>query len=421
MRILYGYILKEHIGPFLFGFFVITFIFIIDLILQVMDLLLRKGIGIITTLELFSYNLAWMIALSVPMAILVACLMAFGRLSADNEIAAIKASGVSLYRLILPVLLVSTLIAILLVIFNNRILPESNHRARILMSAIYRKKPTLSLKDKEGVFINELPGYSILIDKVDEYHSKIYGITIYKREGKGYPVAIRAKRGEVSFSNQEDRLTLILYDGEVHQIDRERPDTYIRTKFQKHVINIFGVGERLYVADSKYRGDREMSSKMMLEQVAQYRRQIKIHEEKTKKLRDLQDRRKAQRIQAHLNEIEILKRKISKYLVEVHKKYSIPVACIVFVLVGAPLGIMGRRGGIVVGFGMSIGFFILYWAFLIGGEELADRLIIPPALAMWAPNVIIGAGGIYLIVHTVRELTFIHWERIKGFFHRREA
>ena len=118
------------------------------------------------------------------------------------------------------------------------------------------------------------------------------------------------------------------------------------------------------------------------------------------------------------NEVRLLvneQKQVNRYLVEIHKKYSIPAACIIFVLVGAPLGVMARRGGWTVGLGIGFVFFLIYWAFLIGGEKLADRGIIPPFWAMWAPNIFIGSVGIYLIIQTVRETTFIRWQRFALF------
>ena len=117
------------------------------------------------------------------------------------------------------------------------------------------------------------------------------------------------------------------------------------------------------------------------------------------------------------NEIRVLngyKSSMNALTVEIHKKYSIPAACFVFVLVGAPLGIMARQGGLAVGGGLSLIFFLIYWAFLIGGEQLADRRLLNPIFAMWAPNFIVGLGGIYLVIHTVTETTFIQWDYLFG-------
>ena len=116
-------------------------------------------------------------------------------------------------------------------------------------------------------------------------------------------------------------------------------------------------------------------------------------------------------------------RQIDKYLVEIYKKYSLPVACIVFVLIGAPLGIMARRGGMAIAIGMSLGFFVIYWAFLIGGEDLADRQIVTPFWAMWSADILLGAVGLYLVNAMVRETKAINWRFIDAIstvvFHHR--
>jgi len=119
-----------------------------------------------------------------------------------------------------------------------------------------------------------------------------------------------------------------------------------------------------------------------------------------------------------MNIVKSLEQASYVLMVEVHKKYSIPFACIVFVLVGAPLGIMARKGNLAVAGGISFGFFLLYWAALIGGEELADNQLITPFAAMWAANLLVGAGGVYLVIHSIHEATFINWIAISQFFTR---
>src|SRR4030042_4032253 len=128
MSIIYRYILKEHIGPFFFGLATITFVLIMDFLLELINLIIGKGIGFLTVMQVFVLNLAWMLALSIPMAVFVSTLMAFGRLSQDNEINALKATGVSLYRLILPALIGSVILSFGMIFFNDRVLPELNHR-----------------------------------------------------------------------------------------------------------------------------------------------------------------------------------------------------------------------------------------------------------------------------------------------------
>jgi lipopolysaccharide export LptBFGC system permease protein LptF len=114
-------------------------------------------------------------------------------------------------------------------------------------------------------------------------------------------------------------------------------------------------------------------------------------------------RQVAQNIEGHISSIRSYRHSMNSLLVEIHKKYSIPVACIVFVLIGVPLGVMNRRGGMAVSGGMSLGFFLLYWGFLIAGEDLADRQMLSPFLAMWLANIIVGGFGLYLLIAVAKE------------------
>ena len=430
MRILSRYILKEHIGPFLFGFFVVTFVLVMDFIIDIMDLIIDKGLRVWTIVEIFGLNLAWMLALSVPMAVLVATLLAFGRLSADNEITAIKSSGTSLYAIARPALTASAILALFLALFSNFVLPEFNLRARTLMSDIGKKRPTLTFK--AGIFMDEFPGYTVLIKKLDERSSQLEGITIYDTGDGPSPTTITARRGALEFSPDGNTLRMDLYDGEIHEVDADDPAKYRRVKFRKHTMYIKDVGSKLVRSSSEYRGDREMTSAMMLRRIEELKTQIGEHLSRMEKLgrqavEHIEGGQKVEgthealkasqttltQLQAEQRAVQHLRKKINGYRVEIHKKFSIPAACIVFVLIGAPLGVMARRGGIAIGVGLSLGFFLLYWAFLIGGEELADRLIAPAALAMWSPNIFIGAAGILLMRRTVRETTALSWEWTK--------
>lgn len=426
MRILHAYILREHIGPFLFGFSVVTFVLIMDFVIDIMDLIIGKGLGAWTILEIFGLNLAWMLALSIPMAVLVASLMAFGRLSADNEITAIKSSGTSLYVILAPTLLAAAVLAFGLLLFNNYVLPEFNHRARNLMSDVSKKRPTLTFK--AGIFLDEFPGYNILIKKVNERRSELEGITIYDQRGGEPPTTILAKKGTLQFSPDGNTLRLDLHDGEIHEVDATDPRKYRRVVFKKHTLYMHDVGTKLVRTTSEYRGDREMSAKMMREKITEFSPEIEAHRQQMNELArgslgrlisadaPLQgpqliklNQTTLSQLKTELRAIEHLERQTNSYLVEIHKKFSIPAACIIFVLIGAPLGIMMKRGGIAISMGISLGFFVLYWAFLIGGEELADRRIITPFWAMWSPNILIGGAGILLVRHMVKETTFISW------------
>ncbi len=451
MKLLYGYVLKEHVGPFLFGLAIITFVLIMDFILEIMNLIVGKGLGTWLILQVFVLNLAWMLALSIPMAVLVSTLMAFGRLSQDNEITAFKASGISLYKMILPPLLISVLITLGLIWFNNAVLPEANHEARLLMSDIHQKRPTLSLR--ENIFMDEIPGYHILVKKVDPKSSRIEGVTIYDQKNRSYPRTIFAEKGDVGLTPDGNTMILELFHGEIHEVDEEEPGRYRRIAFDHQVIYISDVGAHLTRTASDYRTDREMNSRQMLDEVEKHEKNISVSEQVINQIIDnkaslivssqikkgegeeegnqseggqkafMRVYKENQNILSELKNHRVnihsqLKQKNS-LMVEVHKKYSIPFACLVFVLVGAPLGVMARKGGMAVGLGLSLGFFILYWAFLIGGEELADRGFIPAFWAMWSANILIGSAGIYILIKSARETAFISWRWTEKFVPKR--
>ncbi len=438
MPVIYRYILKEHIGPFFFGLATITFVLIMDFLLELINLIIGKGVSLLTVSQVFVLNLAWMVALSIPMAVFVSTLMAFGRLSQDNEITALKSSGVSLYRIVFFPLIFSFILAFGLILFNDKVLPEANHKARILMSDIHQKKPTLSLK--ENLFIDDIPGYHLLIKKVNPKTNEISGITIYEKKEGLFPRTILAQKGKIEFSEDKNTLIFHLEKGEVHEVDEKEPGRYQRISFEKQTLYIPDVGNRFIQTSSDYRTDREMNLKMMLDQVKMIEKNMEIGKENLNKLSErkisevfqsstlsssnptfktekdlwayifLTNQKFFYQLQMENQNLSFQMKDKNSYLVEVHKKYSLPFACVVFVLIGAPLGIMARRGNMAVGLGLSLVFFLLYWAFLIGGEELADRMYIPAFWAMWSANILLALAGGYILIRSTKEATFISWK-----------
>lgn len=418
--VLRWYVLREHLAPFLFSFAVIMFLLVVDLILQMIDLILGKGIAIEVVLELFFLNTAWMVALAVPMAVLVGTLMAFGRLSGDHEITAMRALGIGLQQVGWPVVLVGVLIGMLLIVFNDRVLPEFNYRARLLMWDIQRKRPAVTLE--EGIFIQDFENYKMLIGHIDERTSALKDVVIYKYEPGGYPVVFVAERGAVFFSEQDDEALLTLYNGETHRVDETDPELYVRTVFERTTLRLGEAGRRLSRTISHYRTDREMGVGMMLERVVDYEAEVRsLQAESAGRIGgffcryffedapgaahtvDLEFQGLLAQIQADAALVGHKRREAGRYRVEIHKKFSIPAACLTFILVGAPLGVRVRKSSPAVGAGISIGFFLIYWLCLIGGEKLADRGFVSPWFAMWSPNILIGLVGGWMVVHTVFE------------------
>lgn len=444
MKILSRYLLKESIGPFLFGLAIITLVLIMDFLVDVMNLIISRGVKPLLVLELFGLNLAWMLALSVPMAVLVAVLMVFGRLASDNEITASRSCGVSFLRLLIPMLGGAIVLTLVMIWFNDQVLPESNHRARMLMTDITRKKPTWSLE--ENIFLDHFEGYSIRVRTIARKTSEISDIIIIQT--KNAERIITAKRGRMYFSPDGSTLMLELEDGEILEVSKDE-QAFTRTDFKKQIISIPGASSEFIRSSEAARGDREMSVAMMMNinrekymSVREYAARAdsvtgaavsNLYPQNKTEMRTISGEREnalkkaydvAKRIQVKQTFNERTAgnylREINSMKVEIHKKFSIPAACIAFVLMGAPLGSIARKGGFATGIALSLFFFIIYWSFLILGEQLADKGHLPAAWAMWSPNIIVGGAGILLSVTFVRQTAVMPIiESIKSIFMRR--
>jgi len=438
--ILVRYVLKELIAPFLASLFGITFLFVVDFLVKILDSVLSKGLPTSTVIEIFVLNLAWMLSLSIPMAVLVASLMAFGRLSGDQEITACKAAGVSPLSLMRPVLIVSLLVSVLMVVFNNWVLPEANHRSVELMSAVSRKKPHAFID--AGRLITQFPGVQLWVSHIDPASGTLYGIQIFEMEKRGAPRIVYADSASMEYADNGATLMLRLRSGENHIADADNPENYFRIRFFSQDLAMKNVDDRLERHSRSYRSDREMPIEMMQEVVDDARKKyVEYRENAIEKrlntlvalrsnvlgdslvndgassdlqLDSIQRRRSLQRVR--IQEISALRtterffnrmdgelKREAQYMVEIQKKISTGVACFIFILIGAPLGIMARKGGIGTGILYSLAFFVIYWICLIGGENLADRLVINPILAMWASNIIIGIFGIFITIAMVRD------------------
>jgi lipopolysaccharide export system permease protein len=408
--------------------------------MKYLDRLTGKGLSAAVIAELITLNLAWMLVLAVPMGVLVATLMAFGGLASTHQITAMRASGISLYQMIAPVIAASLIICLLLMSFNNDVLPDANHRTKVLTNDISHKRPTLTLVP--GMFIQLLQGHSILVRKTFEHTNDLEGVTILDYSQPMMTSTITAHRGTISFSTDYRKLIMDLSDGEIHQVNNQIKSQYRVIRFQKHRIVMDAEGfnfQRSRVTDIS-RGDREMSVQMMSRnidsvRILQDRIERHLYELTGKRQEEILDVKKTiepsliysmplagvkgdpsqqAAIRSDLFFINIYERNIRSFLVEIHKKFSIPFACIVFIFIGAPLGIMSRRGTFGLSASLSLGFFVFYWACLKGGENLADRGYVDPWVGMWIANIVLGIIGLYLTLRTARENPTIDW----SFFNR---
>jgi lipopolysaccharide export system permease protein len=332
-----------------------------------------------------------------------------------------------------------------LVVFNNEVLPDANHQARKLMSDIRRKRPTLDLK--ANVLEDRIAGYHLLIKSLDEKSSDIADVTIYDHKNRTEPRTVTAKAGTMRNSEDGNTLILDLHDGEIHEPDPEDPVKYRRTKFEHQTFYLGGIGDEWTRTDSEYRTDREKSSAQMRADIGSWQAsidarwrtigatcsswvsavflhapdsQIVSYPMPIKRPDFLPAGDSANAIQRATERVGRViamidrersamgnqRRLINQYRIEIYKKYAIPAACVVFALIGCPLAVRARRGGIATSIGVSIGLFLLYWSFLIGGEDLADRGFITPFWAMWSADLLIGAVGLLLLWAVTNEVAF---------------
>lgn len=424
MSILSRYILRHHLAPGVGGLAIFYFVLSMDFLVDYLELFLAKGVPLTAVAEAFALSLAWMTVLAVPMAVMVAVITAFGGLSGANEIVAVKASGISVFALILPVLVAAALVTVGLFAFGDRVLPDANYRLKTLLVDIHRVRPLASIEP--GV-LTELPGgYQIVVDAMDPRTSRITGIRIHRSQAGRATQMIVAQRGEIVSVESGDGVQIRLFDGEIHETDPQDPTKYSRLLFDRHAINISDVGSELVRTDRAKRGDRELSVAELRDRYGAHMSEAADARERLagflaerieatldmaegeaplKSPAELESERAAtlRRAEAELRTVVAGARKARTVAVEYHKKIAIPFSCVIFVLLGAPLGIRSRRGGIGIGAGIGILFFLVYYLFLIGGEQLGDRGFISPFWAMWSANVLFAAVGALLTASTCLE------------------
>ena len=442
MKTLNKYLFNQSLIPFVLSVGVITTVLFLQFLIRAVDRFLGKGLDALTIFEYLYLNLAWIIALSVPMSLLISSVMTFGRMAQQNEITALKSAGVSLYNIIKPALWFGTFVAVGLCIFNNFILPEMNYNARLLARDIYKKKPELSIEP--GYFVDMIPQYTMIVKEMDGKDFK--DVKIFSKNKESEQTTIYANAG--SLSSNDNIITIDLMDGEIHEIDLSDYDYYRKIRFKTHQITISMDELMLNRTTESNRTDREMRVPQMINEIARnkllisqiYERidkvkaEIGITDPNINSLENIEkevDKLKQSKVNANVRDeqynenvpipnienkqyilsltnnarqfkneftlIENYEKTNNKFKVEIHKKFTLAIACILFTLVGAPLGILVRSGGMTIASGLSIAFFLIYYILLIWGEQLADRNLLNPGLGSWLPNIILFVSGMIIL------------------------
>jgi lipopolysaccharide export system permease protein len=259
VKILHRYVLKEHVGPLTFALTALTSILLLQYIGKHFGELVGKGLPTFVIAEFFGLSVPLTVALTLPMAVLVATLYAFSRLAAENEITALKASGVSLVSVLKPVLWAALGVTIVMVGFNDQVLPRSNHRLAVLQRDIAQKKPTFGLREQ---VINEVsPGKLYLrAGHLDEASNLMREVTIYDMADPTRRRTIYADSGNMRMTNGMTDLELTLYSGNTQDVPTNTPDELQRLFFNVDVVRVRGVGNQFQkTTGDSYKSDREMT------------------------------------------------------------------------------------------------------------------------------------------------------------------
>ncbi len=397
------------------------------------------------------------------MAVLVAVLYAFSDMASSSEITALSAGGIQPQVLLRPVMIAGIFLTGFMLYFNDRVLPEANHRLSTLFSDIANTNPTLQLKPQLVNPLRTIDGsgiYYLQADEIDPLTNELTNVRVMDLSRPTTHRTTFAKRGIMAFSADRTDLFLTLYDGEIHEYSRERnrEGEFQVTEFEVQISPLRDIGDVFEETTTEFRGDREMSFAMLADEAASRReRRLRLSEELERRSTYVVERalglippdsvERAERgllddtstddtegelndnlegpglrsefgggassdgltdmaaitYRQYLSQIESLRLEENKFRVETHKKIAIAVACFIFVLIGGPLAVRFPRGGVGMVTGTSIGIFAIYYVGLIGGEELANRGFASPMLTMWITNIIFLCIGIVLMVRMGRE------------------
>jgi lipopolysaccharide export system permease protein len=364
----YLYILKEIFPVFLIGLMVFTVILLMDKILKLIELIVTRGGSIQNVLMLIAFISPSFLVFTIPTALLLGTLITFGRLSGDSEITAFKASGTSLYQLSLPIAAFSLLacLATSLLVFYG--LPWGNRGFKATLYLLATAKADIEIRER--VFNDMFDGFVVYVDKVPVEGKRLEGILIYDERDKSKVNTIFAKEGFIVNNPKAQEVILTLRNGDIHRYDA-KASTFQRVQFETYDLKL----------------ELAKAFAMIWNKLRDY--ELSIDEIK-EKIKNLQKQGKD----------------VTSQRIELHKRYSIPFACIVFGLIGVPLGLQPRRSGKSYGLVFSILILLGYYIALIFFEGLSTRKVVPPYLAGWAPNFLFGCLGIYLLIKAARESPF---------------
>lgn len=378
VRILDRYIFRELVAPFFLSMAALTLVMLLQKMVRLAELVVSKGATLWSTIKLLLYIMPGFLVITIPMSLLVAALTAFMRLSSDAEVTAMKASCVSLYDMLRPVMVFALLSFAATAVTSVAVLPDANHALKVHLFDMVKSRAMVGIEP--GVFTSTFDGMIVYVDKMKSLDN-MEGIFISDERSARDPYVITARRGKLMADPESFNVTLAMEEGSVHTVPRDD---------RSYTVTAFDAG-KLYL-DINH---------ALLPKRGQLR---DFNETPTLELVRIVKRNKAEG------------RSVLDPESELHKRFSIPVACLVFGLIGVPLGIRRSRSGKSAGIAVALGVFLVYYMLLGTGKNLAEARTFSPAAAYWVPNGLMLLAAALFVVLKAREIDLGIAHRIARLF-----
>jgi lipopolysaccharide export system permease protein len=361
-RIINRYLIREIIGIFVLSLAIFTLVLLMGRMVKLMEMVISKGVPLTEVVRLIVLLLPSFLVLTIPMAFLLAVLLAFGRLSSDNEITVLKASGVSLEALLPPVLATAVVAALLTLFISVVAVPWGNTGFRALTVEVARKYAASAIQER--IFRDDLPGVIMYVEQYDDSRHVMQRVMIQDSRDQDRPLTIFAKSGLLASDDDRGVLQMVLENGTIHT---RQKDDYRLVSFNEYHLTVDTSRSAPVV-----RTERDMGIQELV-------------------------------LQSKSTQIDPIKRR--KVLVELHRRFAFPCAALVFGILAIPLGLHNRRSGKGAGFTVSILILVAYYVLMTFLETMAEKGSIQPSLAIWLPNVLFLAGGLVLFRMAAQEKT----------------
>jgi lipopolysaccharide export system permease protein len=355
MRIIRNYILIECIIPFVMALIVLTCVFLLGNLIPLTNLVVNKGVSILTVGRAFTLMVPVFLGYTIPIACLIAVILAFSRFMADNEITAIRASGIHLGRLLTPLTVLGLIASLALIILNERVIPYAHHEQRRLLKNLGVENPTALLE--AGMFIHSFANQIIFIHKIED--NKMHNVTIYQPKPDGPTRTIIAKHGEFTPVPGRDQIKLKLMDGSSDEPNLENPESFYKLNFKEYFMTL-----------DLSKNDETVEKKPQ-----------------SMTLRELQ---------AEIAKLEMHFIDAARLRTEYFRKISWSFSPLIFILIGFPLAVITNRREKSANVVLAILCFAFYYLFSLGCEALSKKGVLPAGVIMWTPNMVAGLGALIL-------------------------